>query len=434
MQLPKQFSRRMLAVGVFVALSASAAVSGATSDARTSADSINPRAVVNAVHSTLPSVAILGQKRGPSGTTEVFIQVPGVLNMQSVYVLSDMKTVISGVVVPPIENGFPGAQLSLPSGEATVNPRSPRKNLNDVNTVLGTEQGSSALAAHSMPATASAPVPVPGPASFEAGDGAVARASESGADANASDALATRSAPSAETNAAGAAASSSDKQVGGVKSATPSPAEEPLVIETLGDVANSATFGRMVTAVVQHDEDIEHVRAQEDGDGKRQAYLDLVRSLPAVVQGSSDRKIYVMFDPNCPVCHRYYDDVALEVEAGMLEVHWIPAIVFPDKRSSLTASAALLAELMREDGDAGAMLKAVMQEDGYIEAIDGSPGVKRLALYLDSVVKGTAVMTMARAETPLIIFEGKAGELVISPGIPKPGYTSLIKRKTVDAS
>ncbi|MFB2350891.1 hypothetical protein, partial [Priestia megaterium] len=93
--------------------------------AMASTHSIDPKVAIRAVQNTLPSVAIIGQKAGPSGTTEVFIQVPGVLNMQSVYVLSDGKTVISGVVVPPVENGFPGGALTLPDGNASVNPRQP---------------------------------------------------------------------------------------------------------------------------------------------------------------------------------------------------------------------------------------------------------------------------------------------------------------------
>ena len=43
--------------------------------------SVTPTSAVEAVRDRLPQVAILGEKEAPAGMTEVFIQVPGVLNM-----------------------------------------------------------------------------------------------------------------------------------------------------------------------------------------------------------------------------------------------------------------------------------------------------------------------------------------------------------------
>lgn len=373
------------------------------------------RAAILAVQSTLPSVAIIGQKPGPAQTTEVFIQVPGVLNMQSVYVLSDQTTVISGVVIPPVTDGFPGAQLSLPSGEATLNPRAPRENLQDINSVLGV--------------TASSPSPVPAPKPSPTKVVVPEPSSSSSADVAAQTTASSASKPVAPEAARASASASGDEKVAQVE-AEPAAELKPVVIETLDQVAESGEFGRIVATVIQNDSDIAAVRNSSSETAQQGAYLDLVRSLPAVVQGSADRKVYVMFDPNCPVCHRYYNEVALEIAAGQIEVHWIPAIVFPDERSSLTASAALLAELDREGGDPVALLRSVMTEDGYNNAIDGAPRVDRLVPYLGGVVKNTAVMAMARAETPLIIFENKNGSLAINPGIPRPGYTSLINRES----
>lgn len=383
-------------------------------------ESQDPKVAIRAVQSTLPSVAILGQKAGPAGSTEVFIQVPGVLNMQSVYVLSDGKTVISGVVVPPIENGYPGAQLSLPDGNATVNPRAPRSGAQQLNEVLGITPPTPAAMSGAdkandfsvppVPAQHSAPVPGSG-----------------GADARTvGDEIASSpvSAPVvAPTVARSEGAPSQASNVDNLSS------NGGILIESLADVAQTGAFSKVVGHALDNNSDILAVKELAGKSGQTEAYLDLVKSLPAIVQGDSDRKVYVMFDPNCPVCHRYYSESKALVDVGELEIHWIPSIVFADTRSSLTASAALLAEAQRSDGDPLAMLHQVMTTNTYAQRIDSAPNVDRLVPYLDAVAKNTAVMVMARAETPLLVFEDTSGALKISAGIPRNGYHELIQRE-----
>lgn len=386
-------------------------------------------AAIKAVQGTLPSVAILGQKAGPANTVEVFIQVPGVLNMQSVYVLGDGKTVISGVIVPPIADGFPGSAITLPDGNATVDPRAPRANASDLNRVLGIG---------GQPQPSSKPSPDVVTNSSASGSVAVPSPSTAITQKEASDKVA-----SSQPSPAGTAAGAPDADASGAAgSAVPSPAvkgvaksspqgadNEDILIESLDDVADTGAFSRLVSHALANDPDVGDLRTLAGKPEQSSAYLEVVRSLPAIVQGNSDRKVYVMFDPNCPVCHAYYDEVALEAKGGQVEIHWIPAIVFPDDRSSLTASAALLAETFNDDGRPLELLDAIMTDDAVTAEIDSAPGVDKLVPYLGMVVKSTAVMAMARAETPLIVFENTKGELAISPGIPKPGYLSLVNRE-----
>jgi len=391
------------------------AATGLSSLAVASTHVDDPKVAIRAVQGTLPSVAILGQKVGPADTTEVFIQVPGVLNMQSVYVLGDGKTVISGIVVPPIDNGFPGAQLSLPDGQASIDPRAPRAGIDQLNQVLGiqTDQQTAdadqktAFNVPKLPkqtANANGVVPVT--------SGKVQRFSEI-----ASPAPAPAPSVAAEESGSGSAPAPSDDLA----------QDGEILIETLADIAQSGAFSRVVGHMLEKDSDIDAVRSLTDKQAQQSGYMNLVESRPAIVQGNSDKRVYAIFDPNCPVCHRYYNEVSALANSGQLEVHWIPAIVFPDNRSSLTASAALLAELQREGGDPLAMLDRVMTQAGYIAKIDSAPNVDRLVPYLDGVVKNTAVMAMARAETPLLVFENVEGKLSISPGIPRTGYEKLIK-------
>jgi len=382
--------------------------------AQSSFDSQDPAIAIRAVQATLPSVAILGQKDGPAGSTEVFIQVPGVLNMQSVYVLQDGKTVISGVIVPPIKNGFPGGQLELPSGQASVDPRAPRKNVEQVNQVLGV-------------APASEPIATPRNETFSVPE--LPREEPVQQTETVQEVPAPALTANERADAAERAQRTSTANASAPASPQPKAADSnnDRVIESLGDLAETGSFSDAVRTKLANDPDITFLRGLAGQDDQPTEYLNLVKTLPAVTQGDAEKSIYVMFDPNCPVCHRYYAELQPMVNSGVLEVHWIPAIVFSDDRSSLTASAALLAELQREGGNPGDMLKAMMTERDFTAKIDSAPNVDRLVPYLDPVVKNTALMAMVRATTPLVVFENTQGELAVNAGIPDPGYESLIR-------
>lgn len=413
----------LLATALTLGLGSATGFSSMAVAAQSAAD---PKVAIRAVQATLPSVAILGQKEGPAGTTEVFIQVPGVLNMQSVYVLQDGKTVISGVVVPPIENGFPGAQLSLPNGQASVDPRAPRSGVDEINNVLGmgdsqpsvgnAQGGDNVQTAKNAPISYEVPkLPrgkVPAREVESVTSGTVQRLPEPTEPTPAPEVA-------AEENGSGTAPAPTNTGL--------QEQNGEILIESLDDVAESGSFSRVVGAMLERDRDIEAIRNLTEKEAQQQGYLDLVQSRPAIVQGKANKRVYAIFDPNCPVCHRYYNEVSALTNSGQLEVHWIPAIVFPDERSSLTASAALLAETQRQGGDPLGMLDKVMTKEGFTSKIDSAPNVDRLVPYLDGVVKNTAVMAMARAETPLLVFENVEGELTISPGIPSTGYESIIK-------
>lgn len=414
---------------------------------------------VAAVVRALPSVAVLGEKEGPGGTMEVFIQVPGVLNMQSVYVLPDQETVISGVVVEPLSGtGFPGGAIELPTGEVTVNPYDPRENSGDILRALGGSPEAPVVVSESnrIPAPPSVDRPIPAPrvspdAPYSGSQGwevdeqgnplprgpGPDERTMGGASAGHAAPQATPAAtatPSAQVPAPVADApvsASNQKPEVAQKIKEPTVKEyrgdEPMVIESIDSLVGSAPFGGAVRHILAKDQDIDAVRKQESAENQQGAYLDLVKQLPAIIQGSGPRHLYVMFDPNCPVCHRYYQQVQGDIATNRVTVHWIPTIVFPDNRSSLTVASALLAEVDSKGGsEASGMLQRVMTEQGYIDLVDQSDRVNGLTPYLESVAKNTAVMAMAKAETPLLIFETAQGGLSISGGIPADGYITMI--------
>lgn len=427
---------------------------------------------ISAVLNALPSVAILGEKDGPGSTTEVFIQVPGVLNMQSVYVLSDNKTVISGIVVEPVERiGFPGRSVEQPTGKASVNPLEPRTDAARMAATIGATQPAPSLSPKASiptpgdtvkqipaPNDVAGEVPVPsqedsvnpapnsvatsvipeppapeakrsfsvngksGSAGTRTSSPSVAAVPESSAPPEASPRA------SAQQQSAPSVSSGQPKHVamsqGTVKNYN---GDEPFIIDSIDSMVGSGPFGKAVRHMLKNDTDIDEVRQQSNAKQQQQAYYDLIASLPAITQGSGPREVYVMFDPNCPVCHAYYKDVITDIKNGRLTVHWIPVIVFPDERSSLTTAAAILAAIDRGEG-AGNILHNAMTEPGYTAKVDQSDRVKALTPYFESVVKNTSVMAMSKAETPLLVFQNTDGNLVINGGIPQDGYISMIGR------
>lgn len=391
---------------------------------------INPTPV-QAVMDKLPQVAVIGQKPGPAGTMEVFIQVPGILNMQSVYVMSDNETVISGFVVPETQrgSGVPGGQLELPSGQPTVDPRAPNANRNKILSMTGQKPNEQASASPLPVRPVSVPVPTPRsePTNRIASD----RNNDRSQQTNKTDIPV----PQPRQSVPG-----SELSVPHMDSPQPLPpaaiASQPSEAwQSSGDylkvasISGRANFKVALSTALSEKAKLVGVQKMTSDSDQQGAYLDLVRNLPSIKQGSGPKHLYVLFDPNCPVCHRYYNEVKASANAGRVTVNWIPVTIFPERRSSITASAELL-ETRDSLGQVAAlgMLHSMMTQQGFIEQVDQAFNDNAAsASYLDQVVTNTGALVMARAETPLIVFEGTEGELLVEAGIPDGGYLNLIK-------
>jgi hypothetical protein len=455
---------------------------------------ITPDSAAEAVVQRLPQVAVIGQKEGPAGTTEVFIQVPGVMNMQSVYVLSDGKTVISGFVLPDMEKGgVPGGQLEMPTGQPSVNPSEQREGLDDLLTlirqnpemrdqVLALAGANASGSGGNAPATNTAADELPSPeapaANNVVNEPVVADSSELPAPSPAPKAsptsepkpAATPSVPSPsvvdrapnvpQVPAANGSGSGSESEAVPDRTSQASAAAAPSVpsprtpepttnspqagndesqavdsntgsldkltiVDLDGAPEFSAYLKKMLTGA---DPEIDSIRSLTDPQSQQAAYLNYVKERPAIIQGDGPRHLYVLFDPNCPVCHQYYDQVTPKVERGQLTVHWIPAVVFPDRRSSVTASAQLLSLVKGGYQDqALQMLENAMQSQGYTQTLDNHYSDDQHAHALEGVVRGSATMAMARPETPLIVYETEDGSLSMRTGLPLPGYEMEVK-------
>jgi thiol:disulfide interchange protein DsbG len=70
------------------------------------------------------------------------------------------------------------------------------------------------------------------------------------------------------------------------------------------------------------------------------ALLAAASSAGGIVDGHSAHRLYVFYDPNCPYCHRLYDDLRADVARGAVQVSWITVGFLAP--SSLPKAAAIL--------------------------------------------------------------------------------------------
>jgi hypothetical protein len=386
-------------------------------------------AAVRAVSSTLPSVAILGESAGPGGTTVILVQSPGATSITPLYVLADNKTVISGSIVQPLSSlgSGPGNIIKKdPEPESKAAPAQERSYEVIAEAKANTQSETPALSIpappvdvtppqQSSPSTSEPVATIPAPVSV--------------AEIPAPPSVASQP-PSQKTTNVPVALPAVANTVANAVPVSLTGEDAPLVFDSIDAMVGVDVFAPAVMYVLSNDADIDVVRNQEAPADVQATYYELVKSLPAIIQGTGPRHVYVMFDPNCPVCHTYYAQVQRDITSGRVTVHWLPAIIFSDERSSLTVSAALAASIGSEDGGSG-MLNRVMTEPGYIEAVDASDRVAALTPFMEPVLKNTAVMAMVKAETPLLIFETSEGGLSISGGIPEGGYINKIGAQTL---
>lgn len=381
---------------------------------------------VQAVMDKLPQVAIIGQKQGPAETTEVFIQVPGILNMQSVYVLSDNETVISGFIIPETlsGSGVPGGQIELPTGQPTVDPRAPRAHRQQIMSMAGRTSTPNAQQAPATPQQPPAPKIAPEPI-------------PSGADTSGAAPvpvpMPAPKVPQKQSDQTHEQDSHIDLPGDSTAPESVDSTDQHRQTNTdylkISDLFGRTKFRNALSSALSTRDELVSVKQVESDQGQQKAYLNLVRSLPSITQGSGPKQLYVLFDPNCPVCHAYYKDVAMAANAGRVTVNWIPTTIFPEQAGSITAGARLL-DVLGSDGlkAASQTLNRMMTQPGYVakmdQAFSDSPTT---AKHLRQIVTNTGALVMARAETPLIVFESVDGELVVDSGIPQGGYLNTVK-------
>lgn len=74
------------------------------------------------------------------------------------------------------------------------------------------------------------------------------------------------------------------------------------------------------------------------GDAQLQALWDRVEKRRWVQEGKSGKLIYVFFDANCPYCHRLWQALHAGVQAGKVQVRWLPVALLQETSKGLGAA------------------------------------------------------------------------------------------------
>jgi len=404
------------------------------------------------VAGAMPQVAVMGHRDGPAGTREVMIQVPGVPGPQSVFVLPDGETMIAGRVVDSRLSAYSIVPEVLAAenkdntpGEALEKALPARSALSSSEAAISPEatEPLAEPAASKTPLTASIPVPevLPSAGSMAApsepfvvppSDGS----SHEQVGANAAD-VQQSPAPTSEqvVGVTEVTEVTETPQVGGDEGGQPKVSDEgsqvASVTPTLEDKRDLTThrdFQAEMQRIVREDEVLLSIKNQSDFAAQQRAYYSAVQNLPSISQGDGDKDLYVFFDPNCPICHSLYKELAADVAAGNLVVHWVPSVVFSNRPSSIISSAKLIEGIQGGVENMDRELGRVMTRDGYTDELSAGYTETNNAI-LQSVVFNTAMMAVARPETPLLVFLGPDGALNIERGIPAPGLLNRIQKR-----
>ena len=129
-----------------------------------------------------------------------------------------------------------------------------------------------------------------------------------------------------------------------------------------------------------------------------------------IAEGKGPHVAYVFFDPNCPYCHKLYEATRSEVQAGKLQLRWIPVgILLP------TSHGKAVAMLGAKDP-----LKAFYQNEDHYTMGDGGIDEDLGTLEVEKKLSANEAL-LARTQlgaVPLMLFYSKEGEPVMNQGAP----------------
>lgn len=114
-------------------------------------------------------------------------------------------------------------------------------------------------------------------------------------------------------------------------------------------------------------------------------------------QDAAPHKIYIVFDPNCSICHMVYSVVQPMIASGNLQVRWVPVGIM--QQSSVGKSAAIL--MGKTDADRVALLK--QDEDSF-----------------DMKTESGGIPELKRDPAPAAPASGQAPAVPLAPVVPDP--------------
>lgn len=133
-----------------------------------------------------------------------------------------------------------------------------------------------------------------------------------------------------------------------------------------------------------------------------------------IAEGEGPRLVYIFFDPNCPYCHKLYQDSRRWVGRDGLQLRWIPVgILMPSsagKAAAILESKNPLAAFHENEDRFG----SAPQFGGIAETIPSTLSAKRLQQNA-FLLKQTGMPGV-----PAMLFREASGKVRIVDGVPSP--------------
>lgn len=137
----------------------------------------------------------------------------------------------------------------------------------------------------------------------------------------------------------------------------------------------------------------------------------------SIREGKGPHVIYIFFDPNCPFCHRLYENTRSWVREGKVELRWIPVGILTATSAGKAASI-LGAENPR---DAFYQNEDHYDRGGAIEEDIPTPAVEKKLKANDALLARTGF-----GAVPVMLFEGNDGTPIIVQGSPPKDKLAVI--------
>ena len=137
---------------------------------------------------------------------------------------------------------------------------------------------------------------------------------------------------------------------------------------------------------------------------------------------SAPHKAIIIIDPNCIFCHNLYQEIEPLIDAGQLQVRWLP-VAFRDPSSPGKAAAMLNAG---SDAAADKLLAEneanfnTQTESGSLTPLQPDSKNATVTAAFDKVAQNTQFFSKAGFNgTPTILYKEKNGKIGMIPGLPQ---------------
>lgn len=128
-----------------------------------------------------------------------------------------------------------------------------------------------------------------------------------------------------------------------------------------------------------------------------------------VSEGHGPHVVYIFFDPNCPYCHKLYEEIRPWVKEGKLQLRWIPVGILTTTSEGKAASI-----LQAKDP-----LAAFYQNENHYRRGGGiEEGLATTAVQNKLQANANLLARTGFGAVPTLVFRADDGEAVMVPGAP----------------